>query len=340
MRLITPMCAVSVAAAFTLFAGCSNGAAISPKPSTPNDAVRTLARHLKPGYHGASYNACPPTGLLVYVSDDNDKTINIFSGDLAGQAPCGILSATTYPQALTVKSGILYVPYGPPAPAVKAFHRGDTTPFRFYFDRTCSDEVPGDVTVSDDGYVLASNYFGHDCASGSISVWKKSTGDFVGNYPNADGQHTEDLTIQRDGTVYFDDDAPSLWVGKCLKGICGSFSNTGAIFQAAGGIRSVGDEHIVLDDPAGSNGGRALTYIPPSFGSPSGSCSFGGHAPSQFDLNFSQHHIFVVDAFRGLVSEFKYPAGGGHGHPCVLIGTVSTSGGAPVGVAVDRPEPL
>lgn len=338
MRLLTRLYAVSAAAAFTLFAGCSNGVAISPKPSTPNDHVQ--GRQLKAGYHGASFDTCPPTGLLVYVSDDNDDSVNIFAGDLAGQAPCGIISGSTHPEALTVKSGILYVPYGPPFPGVKAFQRGDTTPFKVYRDQTCGDEVPGDATVSDDGYVYATNFFGHDCTSGSISVWKKSTGAFLGNYPNADGQPAENLTIQKDGTVYFDDDAPSLWVGKCVKGVCGSFSNTGAIFQAPGGIRSVGDEHIVLDDPGGSNGGRVLTYSPPSFGSPSGSCSFGGHAPDEIDLNFSQHHIFVVDTFRGLVSEFKYPAGGGHSHPCVLIGRVRTSGGDPVGVAVDRPEPL
>jgi hypothetical protein len=338
MRHLTPIQVVSAAAAFSLLAGCSHGEAISPKPSTPNDRVQ--GRQLKAGYHGASYNACPSTGLLVYVSDDNDKTINIFAGDLAGQAPCGILIGPTPPQGLTVKSGTLYVPFGPPNPSVKAYHRGDTAPFKFYFDHTCGNEVPGDVTVSDDGYVLATNYFGHDCTSGSISVWKKSTGVFMGNYPNADGHHSDSLTIQKDGTVYFDDDTPALWVGKCVKGVCGSFSKTGAMFGAPGGIRSVGEEHIVLDDPVGSGGGQVLTYVPPFFGNPSGSCSFGGNGPNEFDLNFSQHHLFVVDRMRGLVSEFKYPAGGGHGHPCVLIGTVSTSGGDPVGVAVDRPEPL
>ncbi|HEY5094768.1 MAG TPA: hypothetical protein VII69_06625 [Candidatus Eremiobacteraceae bacterium] len=338
MRFLTRTFAFSAALAFTMFTGCSNSAAISPKLSTPNDHVQR--RQPKAGYHGASYNACPSTGILVYVADDNDNSINIFAGDLAGQGPCGIISGSTSPQALSVKSGNLYVPYGPPFPSVKAFHRGDTAPFRVYIDRTCGDEVPGDATVSDDGFVFASNYFGRDCSSGSISVWKKSTGAFVGNYPNADGHIIYTLTIQKDGTVYFVDDSPALSVGKCVKGVCGSFTNTDAIFRGPGGIRSVGDEHIVLDDPGGSGGGRALTYTPPSFGSPSGSCSFGGHAPSGIDLNFSQHHIFVVDTFRGVVSEFKYPAGGGHGHPCVLSGTVSTSGGDPVGVAVDRPEPL
>jgi len=344
MRLLAPIQAVSAATALSLLAGCSNGSTISPKPSSPNDHANivgsfAMGRNLKAGYHGASYSTCPSTGLLVYVSDQNDSTINIFSGDLAGQAPCGILTNLNA-SGLMVKSGTLYVTHNPPAPNIRAYHRGDTTPFRFYSDRTCGDEVPSGVTVSDDGYVLASNFFGHDCSSGSISVWKKSTGVFVVNYPNADGRPIVALTVQKDGTVYFDDDTPVLWVGKCVKGECGSFTNTGAIFQTPGGIRSVDGEHVVLDDPTGSGGGRALTYAPPSFGSPAGSCSFGGHAPISIDLNFTQHHIFVTDPNRGVVSEFKYPAGGGHGHPCVLIGTVSTSGGDPEGIAVDKPEPL
>jgi len=354
MRFLVAFQAVS-AAALALLVGCSNGTPISPKPSAwqvpvrsifsrgnsdVSDGIFTLGRHLKAGYHSASYNTCPATGLLVYVSDDNDRSVNIFSGDLAGQAPCGILSGSTAPQALMVKSGILYVPYGPPAPIVRAFHRGDTTPFRLYVDRTCGDEVAVDVTVSDDGYVLASNAFGHDCTTGSISVWKKSTGVLVGNYPNPDDLPAFFLTIQKDGTVYYDDDTPGLWTGKCVNGTCGSFSNTGAVFRFPGGIRSVDGEHIVLEDQLGSGGGRALTYAPPSFGSPSGSCSFGGHAPSSIDLNFTQHHIFVTDPRRGIVNEFKYPAGGGNGHPCVLIGSVSTSGGDPVGIAVDKPVSL
>ena len=354
MRFLAPVQAVS-AVALALLVGCSNGAPIPPKPSAWQVPVRqifsrgisdvsvgilTLGLHLKAGYRGASFNTCPATGLLVYASDDNDETVNIFSGDLAGQAPCGILSGSTAPEALMVKSGTLYVPYGPPFPSVHAFHRGDTTPFRSYFDRTCGDEVAIDVTVSDDGYVLASNAFGHDCRRGSISVWKKSTGVLVGNYPNPDDLPAYFLTIQKDGTVYYDDGASGLLTGKCVKGTCGSFSNTGAVFQSPGGIRSVDSEHIVLEDPLGSGGGRALTYAPPSFGSPSGSCSFGGQAPNSIDLNFTEHHIFVTDPRRGIVSEFKYPAGGGNGHPCVLIGSVSTSGGNPVGIAVDRPESL
>jgi hypothetical protein len=44
--------------------------------------------------------------------------------------------------------------------------------------------------------------------------------------------------------------------------------------------------------------------------------------------------------FSGTASEFKYPAGGGNGGPCVLIGTVSTSSTYVWGIAVDRPASL
>ncbi len=47
---------------------------------------------MRAGYHGAGYNTCPAAGLLVYVSDQADGTVNIFAGHLGGQAPCGILT--------------------------------------------------------------------------------------------------------------------------------------------------------------------------------------------------------------------------------------------------------
>ena len=103
MRLLAPIQAVSAVASITLLAVCSNGVPIQSTPMArhvPVDSrenselsVGNLAsgRQREAGYNGASYNACPATGLLVYVSDDNDSTVNIFSGDLSGQAPCGII---------------------------------------------------------------------------------------------------------------------------------------------------------------------------------------------------------------------------------------------------------
>ncbi len=235
-----------------------------------------------------------------------------------------------------VSSGNLYATKGPPSPNVEAYHRGGTSPFKTYVDAKCGDEVPGDVTVSDDGYVIASNLLAHFCSSGSISVWKKSSGALVANYQNANAQPIYSLTIQKDGTLYYSDGTPGLWVGKCVAGVCTSFTNTGAVFGFPGGVRSVGGEHVVLiDDQLGS----VLTYAPPSFGTPSGKCTVAGR-PVGMDLNRKETRVFVAEANLGVVKEFKYPAGGGNGQACTHVGNVTTSGGSPVGVAVDPPESL
>jgi len=298
-------------------------------------------RSFKAGYHGMGFNTCPAKGALVYASDQSDGTVNIFAGNLHGQSPCGIITIGPFSvSGLMVKSGDLYVTKGPPFPQVRAFHRGEMTPFMIYFDSTCGNEAASDVTVSDDGYVIASNYFGKQCSSGSISVWKRSTGALVANYPNPSGQPIKFLTIQKDGTLYYDDETPGLWVGKCTKGACSGFTNTGAVFRSPGGIRSADNEHVVLEDQAGIGGGRVLTYAPPFFDTPSGSCSLASVDPFGIDINFKENHIFVADGGRGIVKEFKYPAGGGDGSQCVLIGSVSTSGGFPFGIAVARPESL
>src|ERR1700719_4617471 len=105
MRVPTAIQALSAAAALALLAACSSGTALSPKPTTlqghshtingrstsvlgPAGQLRML--HARPGYRGASFNSCPATGLIVYVSDSGDNTVNIFAGHLAGQAACGI----------------------------------------------------------------------------------------------------------------------------------------------------------------------------------------------------------------------------------------------------------
>ena len=83
---------------------------------------------------------------------------------------------------------------------------------------------------------------------------------------------------------------------------------------------------------------EAMTY--PSFDTPSGTCSISSIQPVGIDLNRKETRIFVADASKGVAEEFKYPAGGGNGEACTLVGSVTTSGGLPVGIAVDRPESL
>ena len=124
MRVPTAVQALSAVAALALLAACSSGTALSPKPSTlqghshtvngrstsvlgPVGQLRML--HVRPGYRGASFNSCPATGLLVYVSDAGDNTVTMFAGPLAGQAACGILTGFVEPQGLTVHNDALYV---------------------------------------------------------------------------------------------------------------------------------------------------------------------------------------------------------------------------------------
>ncbi len=175
------------------------------------------------GYHGVGFNTCPATGLLVYVSDQTDGTVNIFPGHLAGQAPCGILTGFNSAEGLMVSSGNLYVTKGPPSPNVQAYHRGGTSPFKTYFDATCGDEVPGDVTVSDDGYVIASNVSDAPAHLGRSRCGKNRLARWSRTIRTRTVKPIYFLTIQKDGTLYYGDGTPGLWVGKCVAGVCTSF---------------------------------------------------------------------------------------------------------------------
>jgi hypothetical protein len=351
MRILTRVQALGAAAALTLLAGCSGGAAIAPQGSTAQsrapsiigpgslgpEGMLAVSIHNTIGYRGASFNACPATGLIEYVSLPGDGTINIFAGNFKGQTACGIITGFGLPLDIIVKSGTLYVPDidgGQTEGNVKAFHRGGTTPFMTYSD-PCG--FPMSVAVSDDGYVFAANE-SRRCSPASISVWKKSTGALVHNYPGpADWNDILFLTIQKDGTVYVDAQN-SMWTSKCAKGVCGSFTNIAQIPCCEGAMRSVDGEHVVAANFATA---AALTFTPPNFTSPSGSCSFGVNPDTDtIAINFGQSHIYAMGWFSGTASEFKYPAGGGNGGPCVLIGTVSTSSTYVWGIAVDRPASL
>lgn len=352
MRFLTGIQALSAAAAIALLAACSGSSAIAPQQSTPQSQVPSilgqgslgpkdmlaLSTHNAIGYHGASFNACPAAGLIEYVALPGDGTINIFAGNFKGQAACGIITGFAFPLDIIVKSGTLYVPdfnLGQVNGNVKAFHRGGTTPFMTYSD-PCG--YPMSVAVSDDGYVFATNE-AERCGASSISVWKKSTGVLVHNYPGPrDWNNGAFLTIQKDGTVYVDSIYYSIWTSKCVNGVCGSFTDLGQSPGGGGAIRSVDGEHVVV---ANYGSATALTFTPPDFNSPSGSCSFGVNPDTYtIAINFAQSRIYAMGWFTGTASEFKYPAGGGNGGPCVLIGKVATSSDYVWGIAVDRPTSL
>ena len=346
MHIATSVKLLSAAATLALLAGCSSGSAIAPASSTAqshyvhamngripialNPVGMLKLRQLSIQNHKASFNTCPAAGPIVYFSDFNDSVIDIFKVPFAGQAPCGQFTGLINPQGMIVRRHVLYVA-NTGAGTVVAFHRGATSPFKTYTDPNCSGQFPLDVTVSLDGYIYATNIFGGSC-NGSISSWKKD-GTFIGNIPNQAGANSYYLTIQKDGTLYYDDNTFALYKASCSAGTCGSFSNTGAVFNFPGGLRSADDEDVVLDDQSAPGGGSLTTYEPPNFTS-GDTCSVGGSDPVTFDINHKQHHAFIADAGLNEGIELTYPS-------CALIGTVpGNSAGLPIGMAKDFPETL
>jgi len=355
MRIPTPIQALSAAAALALLAGCSSGSAIAPSMSTTQghhavqllsgrvpsvlNPVGMLSLHNLGGAqpsHKASFNSCPAAGTIIYMSDFNLSVINIYKGgNLTPLALCGSITGVVNPQGMIVKAGNLYVA-NTGGGNILGFHRGSTTPFVTYTDPTCSGQFPVDVTVSSDNFVFATNIFGGACA-GSISIFKKA-GAYVSTIANGNGANDYFLTIQNNGTLYTDDNTFAMYKASCAGGACGAFTNTGAVMNFPGGIRSEDGEDPALDDQSGPNGGDVYTFEPPSFTSGFGDCKVGGVDPVSFDVNHSQHHMFLADAGLNQLTELKYTASTG---ACAPKGSIAgNSSGLPIGAAVDRAEAL
>ena len=349
MRTSISIGALSTVLALSLFAGCSGGAAIAPKPSSPQSHTRSLAGrvpvalsplvllHVRLNASGRfiSFDSCPHAGAIEYISDYSNNVVNIYKGDFAGQTPCGQIAGLSNPQGMFVKGAThdLYVA-NTGGHDVLAFHRGATTPFRTYTDPGVQN--PDDVTVAKDGTVIAANIFqpmGHE--QGSISTWHND-GTFVGNFPMVNSFEGLFVTVQKNGTIYFNDidftsGAGLLWTGSCPNGACGTFTSTGATTAFPGGLRSVRGEDVVQIDQNAPGGGALITYE--SF--PNGaSCAIGGGDPDGMDLNRSQHRVFYADALNDVGGEIKYPS-------CAAVGTVpGNASGLPIGAAADPPESL
>jgi len=361
MRFPTTIQALSAAGALVLLAGCSSGSALAPKMTSSTQShvhsvngrstsvlnpvgMLRIGHVARPGYHGASYNACPATGILVYVSDAADNTVNIFAGNLAGQSACGILTGFVEPQGITVHDDNLYVANTAGNPNgggnVLAFKRGATTPFITYSDPSNGGNYPAGVTVSNDNVVIASNIISN-AGVGGLSTWNKHTGAVINNYLNSDGTETFFVTIQKDGTTYYDGFSSGfasavMSQGSCVAGVCGAFADTAASLLFPGGIRSSNSENVDLDDQSASGGGTVSSYTSPNFATPVGVCTEGAVDPVTIDINHSQHHLFYADAGQGQAFEMShYNPGAGNG--CTLMGSVFTSGGEPIGVAIDTP---
>jgi hypothetical protein len=342
MRIATLRSSLIVAAAIALLAGCADNAALNSSAFVPPAPARsTMARQpiaitpygmLRISSHAVrhftSFNNCPASGDIEYISDFGNSVINVYKGTFAGQSRCGRLagSGISQPEGLFVYTAThdLYVA-NTGGFDILVFHRGATTPYATLTDP--GGQFPVDVTRASDGTVIASNsYATNGLENGSISTWKSGT--FVGNFPMVHDILGEFVTVQKNGTLYFNDidltGAGLLWTGNCPLGVCGKFTSTGAATVVPGGLRSADQEDVLQIDQA--VGGALITYE--SF--PNGtSCAIGAGDPDGLDLNWSQHHVFYADAVNNVGGEMQYPA-------CTLIGTVpGNPAGLPIGIAVD-----
>jgi hypothetical protein len=318
-----PLSKLVATVALLSLAGCSGGgsSSIAPKPASLERAAHRFA----------SFDSCPASGPIKYVSDFNNNLIQIFVGKFAGQAPCGQLtSKLASPWGLFVlpSSHDLYVAnYG--AQDIVVFHRGQSAPYNAYTDPGFEDPV--DVTVARDGTVIATNQTRpNHPIRGSISTWigGPNGGTFVGNFPMTSGSEGQYLTVQRNGTVYFDDlvgqtTAGALWFLSCPAGACGAQTQVaGVSFNVPGGLGSDNTEDLLAVNGLGT----AETFELPN---PNPKTFALAGAPIAMAINELDHHWFVTDVNDNDAAEYTYPGG-------KLVGTVpGNANGDLMGIAVD-----
>jgi hypothetical protein len=328
MRVSTQLQALSALAALALLAACSGGgsSAIAPSITSPSKEAggATINR--------TSFDACPSTGRLTYISIWIANVVEIYAGQLNNQSPCGeIALGLSGPFGLYVdpKTHDLYVANSKRS-NIKVFHRGHLRAYNTYVDPT--DEFTLDVAVAPDGTVIASNENVFDgSGAGSLSTWTGGAngGTFVGNFPMTNSMNGQFVTIKKDGTVYFSDvDQQSfkglLWTVACPAGACGTQTQVaGVSFASPGGMvfDDTGDL-LVIDDSAITANTFELPNPSPS------TCALTG-APVSVAVD-RKHHTFVTtdDERFGILEgkEYSYPG-------CVLVGRVGSTNSQ--GIAID-----
>jgi hypothetical protein len=339
--------AIAAGAAIALLIGCSGAGptSIAPKPQSPHTGTRFVPGDVPAVvdpfdklYTGTARNivsrdSCPATGLIVYVSDYVDSVIDIFAGNLAGQAPCAQIATASMvnPVLLYVKTDThdLYVANFA-RQNILVFHRGETSPYNTYTDP--SGQNPYGVTVAKDGTVIASNSGKHNGppGTGSISTWipGPSGGKFVGNFPMTNDKFGLYVTAQKNGTIFYNDvDATSglgaLWSLRCPAGACGVQTQVaGVSFMMPGGMGSDDADDLLVTD---SYTGTAETFNLPN-PSPS-TFPMLQRFPIGMAINRTDHHWFAADADIGGIVEYSYPKG-------KVVGSVLVDGQT-IGVAVD-----
>jgi hypothetical protein len=346
---ITSLQMIGAAAAMVLFAGCSGGgsSAISPNPGSvaPSGVHQTMGRsfsvlspqvqarlHVGAPTHHVSFNSCPATGTLVYMSDFAQSVVNIYKG--SGLTLCGTIAGLTNAQGMTMVGHDVYVAVTG-AFNVQAFHRGATTPFKTFTDP--AGQYPVDVAVSADGTVIASNIFSPNTGIGSISTFK-SNGTYVGNYVLTNMAesffiHTypSHLATYVDG---FDNGfaGGAIWKVKCPHGICGTATELGVPLVFPGGLGESNSKNLLANDQSNNTGD---TFNLPSL-SP---VTFTQNGGDNVDMavNKKNNKWYSADALNNILVCYKYALNGSSAGTC---GTAAgTPSGQAIGIAVD-PEGL
>jgi hypothetical protein len=338
---------------FVFLIGCSAHSA-APMPMSPQVAPQFQTLHplsivsstgrisVNPRHDSriVSYDSCPSRGQIEYVSDAFNNVINIYDGKFAGQRPCGQIASGSglyIPEGLFVKSCAhdLYVAN---FTQVSVFHRGQTTPYNTYSDP--SNQVVQDVTVAEDGTVIASNLEPSESnTGGSISTWiaGPNGGTFVGNFPMTNVYKGGFIADQVGETVYFNDvddttGKGDLWFVSCPAGACGTQTQvTGVSFKAPGGMAFDGTDTLLATDTYALTGDRFKlpNPVPKTF-------KMVGLLGLPVGMAFSRpdRHWFVADAndanSKAGATEYLFPSG-------ELVGTVpGNDHGEMVGIAVDH----
>lgn len=325
MRIPSTLKIIGAALALALFAGCSTYGSVA-KPIVHN-SPQMIAKST------VTYS-CPATGTIVYVSDNADDVVNVYSGRFSGQQPCGQIGAghLRLPAGIFVDAAThdLYVANSFDF-SVTVFHRGQKKPYNTFTDP--SGQVVQDVTVAGDGTIIASNvkqYGGPE--QGSLSTWSAGPngGTFVGNFPMTNAAQGGFLTLKKNGTVYFNDvdavsGAGALWKVACPAGVCGTQTRVkGVTFTSPSGMTFDATGDLLADDPVA---GTADTFELPN-PSPKTFPLLAG-AGVGMAIDDRDKHWFAADPVNNDAAEYLYPSG-------ALAGVVpGNQGGWPIGIAID-----
>src|SRR5580693_7646868 len=172
MRTLAIVRAIGAAAVIVFLGACSGGSTITPTTTAQDNIHRRAGAFLPQAMlrHNVSYYSCPATGPIEYVADGNSGYITVFAGKFHNQPGCGLIVPNEFSVGglfVDPKTHDLYVAK-PEGFSVIVYHRGQTNPYNTYV-------APGveqfvfDVTLLNDGTLLAINRFSYGSEQGSIS---------------------------------------------------------------------------------------------------------------------------------------------------------------------------